>query len=571
MAEETSKAKSTSFNAGIYLTRIAERFGEKIAIAEPIKRGKKTLRDASGDRLFRTVTFAELERRSNAVAAGLHTAGLLPGMKIVLMVRHGIDFITLVYGLFKAGAVLVMIDPGMGMTQMLGCLRSVAPDGFTAIPAVQTARSFLRGSFPRARVNLTVGPTWVPGRLTLKKLLRRHRGDAIGTVAVAPDDPAAIIFTSGSTGPAKGVLYTHHILQTQVEEIQKRYTIEPGTVDLAAFPFFGLFNAAMGSLTVIPDMDTSRPASVDPAAFVEVANRWKITQSFASPAVWRKVTDYCMAEGKSIPTLRRAIAAGAPFPIDLLDDFLKILHPKGDIFTPYGATESLPVASIGAREILAETAVESRNGKGTCVGKRFEQIKWRVIPITDEPIGTVESVPEMPLGEIGELILTGPQVTREYVTRVEENRYAKIRDAEGHIWHRIGDVGRLDAKDRFWFCGRKAHRVETADGTFFSVPCEAILNQHPDVARTALAGIPAEDGLRKPVIFIEPKKESFPKNKAEKEALIGSVRALAATSPITEKIEHFLICSPFPVDVRHNAKINREKLSETATAVLCGK
>jgi hypothetical protein len=152
----------------------------------------------------------------------------------------------------------------------------------------------------------------------------------------------------------------------------------------------------------------------------------------------------------------------------------------------------------------------------------------------------------MPLGEIGELILTGPQVTREYVTRVEENRYAKIRDAEGHIWHRIGDVGRLDAKDRFWFCGRKAHRVETADGTFFSVPCEAILNQHPDVARTALAGIPAEDGLRKPVIFIEPKKESFPKNKAEKEALIGSVRALAATSPITEKIEHFLICSPFP-------------------------
>jgi non-ribosomal peptide synthetase component E (peptide arylation enzyme) len=105
------------------------------------------LRDASGDRPVSDGDVCRVGTPQHAVAAGLHTAGLLPGMKIVLMVRHGIDFITLVYGLFKAGAVLVMIDPGMGMTQMLGCLRSVAPDGFTAIPAVQTARSFCAARF----------------------------------------------------------------------------------------------------------------------------------------------------------------------------------------------------------------------------------------------------------------------------------------------------------------------------------------------------------------------------------------------------------------------------------------
>jgi hypothetical protein len=149
----------------------------------------------------------------------------------------------------------------------------------------------------------------------------------------------------------------------------------------------------MGSLTVIPDMDTSRPASVDPAAFVEVANRWKITQSFASPAVWRKVTDYCMAEGKVNPDTSAGDRGGSPLPDRSARRLLKDSSPQRRHLHPVRATESLPVASIGAREILAETAVESRNGKGTCVGKRFEQIKWRVIPITDEPIGTVRVGP----------------------------------------------------------------------------------------------------------------------------------------------------------------------------------
>ena len=304
--------KNVSNNAGTCLTRIAEKYPDAIAIAQPVKRGKKTLRDRRGNRLFETITFAELDRRSDAAAAGLRAAGLTPGMKIVLMVRHGIDFITLVYALFKAGVTLVLIDPGGGMKQVVGCLRAVDPDGFAAIPAVQAARALMRRSFPHAKLNLTVGETFFPRRLTLKKLLKRFEGCAPVTAAVAPDDPAAIVFTSGSTGPAKGVLYTHRVITTQVEEIRAMYNIEPGTVDLAAFPFFGLFNAAMGSLTVIPDMDTTHPGAADPAAFVEVANQWRITQSFASPAVWRRVIRYCRETGTTIPTLRRAISAGAP-------------------------------------------------------------------------------------------------------------------------------------------------------------------------------------------------------------------------------------------------------------------
>ena len=141
----------------------------------------------------------------------------------------------------------------------------------------------------------------------------------------------------------------------------------------------------------------------------------------------------------------------------------RLLPDDCDIHTPYGATEALPVASIAASEVLAETAAKSMTGAGTCVGRHFPGIEWKVIRITDEPIATIGEAEELPTGEIGELIVRGPVVTTEYVTRTDCNPLHKIVDPSG-FWHRLGDVGYLDG-ERFWFCGRKSHRVITASGT----------------------------------------------------------------------------------------------------------
>jgi acyl-CoA synthetase (AMP-forming)/AMP-acid ligase II len=320
------------------------------------------------------------------------------------------------------------------------------------------------------------------------------------------------------------------MFDTQAQQIADRFNIQPGEVDLACFPFFGLFDATMGVTAVIPDMNPTRPAKANPAKFVEAANRWKITQSFASPALWSRVAAYCAQTGKRIDTLRRAISAGAPVSAKILAKVKSCIHPEGDIFTPYGATEALPTAVIPATEVLDETAAQTEQGKGVCVGKRFPSITWKVIAITDDPIARWEDIQEMPAGEIGELMVTGKQVTKEYVNRPEANAAAKITDNEGRIWHRMGDVGYLDEQDRFWFCGRKAHRVVTTEQTYFSDPCEAIFNRHPKVYRSALAA--GGDGRRQtadgskresptvsavPRMFIEPLPEHFPKNKAERE------------------------------------------------------
>ncbi|MBL9125187.1 MAG: AMP-binding protein, partial [Planctomycetaceae bacterium] len=386
--------------------------------------------------------------------------------------------------------------------------------------------------------------------------------DAPTTAGCQPDDPAAIIFTSGSTGPPKGVLYRHGNFCAQVEQIRDQHAIAAGGIDLACFPLFGLFNSAMGVTTVIPDMDASRPAAVDPARLVAAIQDCGITQSFASPAVWKVMGRYCEQHQIQLPTLRQIFSSGAPVAPEVLARMKAWIHPAGQVHTPYGATEALPVATIEAGEVLAETAERWRAGHGTCVGRRYSEIEWRVIPIVEGPIASLGDVDEVPRGEIGELIVRAPQVTHEYFENASANARAKIDDPGGR-WHRMGDVGYLDDQDRFWFCGRMSHRVVTATGTLFTDPCEGIFNTHPDVERSALVGV-GPPGSATPVMVIEPARVKNPRCLTDTNGLLAELRALARQHPATAAIEDFLFYPDFPVDVRHNAKIFREQLAEWA-------
>ena len=560
-----------------------------IAIAEPLFQHGKAKRDSSGKREYRTITFAELDRDTDRIAAGLQALGVTPKMRLVIMVRQGIDFIALVFALYKTGATLVLIDPGMGVKKMLQRLKEVNPDGFLGIPAAQFARILYRRWFPNAKYNLTVGKSLLlPHILTLQKLRKRSPGPPQDP-KTRLDDPAAIIFTSGSTGAAKGVLYTQRMFKTQVEEIAKRLNIKPGAIDLVGFPFFGLFDAGMGTTAVIPDMDTTKPASVDPKLFLEAANDWQITQAFGSPALWTTVTRYCLKNNVKISTLKQTAIAGAPVSFELLRNLRKILPDDAVIVTPYGATESLPLAAIESREVLEETSYKTSQGAGVCVGKFFDSpLEHKIIPITDAPIRSLSDVKTCPDGQIGELIVSGPQCSPRYVTREDANSLALIEGESGQIWRRVGDVGYFDEQDRFWFCGRKSHRVETPNGPMFSIPCEAISNQSSKIFRSALVGVPLPEDFREPehvderakefrsvwrepVMIIEPTPETRPLDKTTKELLKQEALTLLKNSPLTSSINKVLICDSLPVDARHNAKINRELLTQWATALLKGK
>lgn len=551
-------------NVAFRLDQIAALYPDQIAIAEPVGKYRKGSYQPSTDREYQTLTFAELDDLSSRLAAGFQQMGMGQGHRIAMLVPFGAEFIVLVFALLKAGVTLVLIDPGMGRKNLVRCLSAANPDGFVAIPMAHYVRLLLKPKFPKAILNVTAGTTgrFLP-KVTTEDLKTTNR-ELLDLGEAELTDPAAIIFTTGSTGPPKGVLYTHQTFNHQVDQIQHHYGIEPGGRDLSGFPLFGLFNALMGTTTIVPDMDPTRPANVEPQRLLDAMAQWKVNQAFGSPALWTRVGRYCEQEKVKIPTLNLILSAGAPVPPQVLRAMRDATPEDAHMFTPYGATEALPVASIESREVLRETAKAYFQGQGTCVGKRFDGIRWKVIEISDGPITDWKHRREVGIGEIGELMVCGPVVSTHYATRREQDLLHKVQDAQGTVWHRMGDVGYLDEQDRFWFCGRKSQRVESGTEVWFTDPCEGIVNADDHVRRSALVGIqsptvPEDD--RVPIMVLEPWDRASTKGEARK-LLVQKIHSRLQEHRITSAIQHVLVYPrEFPTDIRHNAKIFREKLA----------
>jgi len=528
-------------------------------------------RDTNGAVAYQQLSFAELEEASNRVALALAGAGIRRGTRTALMVPPSLDFFTLTFALFKAGAVPVLIDPGIGVRSLGGCLAHAQPEAFIGIPRAHAARVLLGWARDSVRTSVTVGSKWFWGGHTLDGL--RAQAPAAGSFAAiepAPHETAAILFTSGSTGTPKGAVYTHEIFGAQVAHIRKLYGIEPGEMDLATFPLFALFGPALGMTAVVPEMDASRPASADPATIVDAIHKFGITNMFGSPALINRVGRHGEANDIKLPTLRRAISAGAPVAPKVLERFAAMLQPGAQVFTPYGATECLPVASIGSDEILGETRHRTVEGAGVCVGRPVDGVEARIIRITDEAIANWDDSLELAAGEVGEIVVKAAHATRTYFNLPGATALAKIPDAGGGsgFYHRMGDVGYFDAMGRLWFCGRKAHRVVTPRGTRFTIPCEGIFNASPRVSRTALVGVP-RDGATEAVLCVELEPAARADLKDDTpDDIRAELRALGARHECTRDIETFLFHPAFPVDARHNAKIFRERLAAWAARQL---
>ncbi len=523
-------------------------------------------RDQDGRMRYSHDTFLQLEQRSNRFAIALERMGITRGMRTVLMVTPGPTFFAITFALFKIGAIPVMIDPGMGVKNLKACLAEAEPEAFIGIAKAHVARLLFAWGEKTLRIKISLGTRWFWGGF--------HLPQAVAYIPMAcnyemvtseADDIAAILFTSGSTGIPKGAIYTHGNFIAQVEALRQCYQIKCGDVDLPTFPLFALFAPALGMTAIIPPMDFTQPAQADPQRLIETIEDFGITSMFGSPALIRRLADYGQQHHLTLPTLKRVISAGAPVPADVLSTFTAMLPNDCEIFTPYGATEALPVCSINSNTILHETAAITAQGKGVCVGHPVDGITLKIIAIDDRAIATWSDDLMLADGEIGEIVVQGAQVTQGYYGRDEATALAKIINAEDQsCWHRMGDVGYQDDDGRVWFCGRKSHRVMTDEGTLFTIPCEAIFNQHGKVFRSALIGVQRE-GTTVPMICIELMPDVAPREQA---TIRQELITLAAANPITASIDAILFHPSFPVDIRHNAKIFREKLTVWATEVL---
>ncbi|PKG74732.1 peptide synthase [Shewanella sp. GutCb] len=542
-----------------HLVDAANHIPDSLAVAVQHSRGQAL------DRLsYEEMDFQTLNAKSDHIAAALIQFGLTPGMKAVLMVTPSIDFFCLTFALFKAGIIPILVDPGMGIKNLKQCFIEAKPDVFIGIPKAHVARRLFGWGKHSVNHLISVGGgrlvNGLTGAVNLEQIVKECDNTAFKLQWLADDAMAAILFTSGSTGTPKGVVYSHKMFEAQISALKHDYAIKSGERDLATFPLFSLFGPALGMASIVPDMDASKPITANPEFIFAAIEKYQCSNMFVNPALIERLGQAGSRTNHQLTSIKRVISAGAPATISSIKRFSAMLNSDVEVLNSYGATESLPLSKIGSQSLFNTTTITD-NGGGICVGSAISGVDISIIDIDESPIENWHDTLSLPPYQIGEIVVKGPMVSRAYYQRESATIAAKINDG-GFIRHRMGDLGYLDDKGLLWMCGRKAHRVDaiTADNgiqRYYSIPVERIFNTHAEIKRSALVGVMIAGKLT-PLVCIELNQAAAC---SKSSLLYAQLRMLAEQHSHTQGIERFLIHPDFPVDIRHNAKIFREKLA----------
>lgn len=509
---------------------------------------------------YTDLTFAELDAWSDALAGQFTADGISSGTRTIVLVNPGPELYAILFGLFKSGAVPVVIDPGMGLRPMLRCLAAVDPGAFIGIPQAHAVRVLFRRTFRNVRAMVTVGRRWAWGSRTLAEAGRTPTRPARARAAAPTSDELLMIaFTTGSTGPAKAVELTHGNLEAMLAQTQAMTGVTDDETALVTLPMFGMLYLLLGARIVLPPLIPSQVGATDPLHVVNAINRFDVATLFASPAVLGPLLEHARTHKSVLPTIRAVFSGGAPVPDHVVTGLRGILPDGAQVHAGYGATEAIPMSSIESRELLDGLTERARSGAGTCIGRPVDGVDVRIIAVVDEPLPRWNQATPLDDG-VGEIIVSGPNVSSRYYWPEAANLTGKIRD-DDRVWHRTGDLGWIDSEGRIWFCGRKSQRVNTGSEVLYPVQVEQIFTAVDGVARTALVGVGARLRQR-PVLCVELAAGADP------DATLSAVRARAADHPMTAEIDTILIHPGFPVDIRHNAKIGREQLAVWANSEL---
>lgn len=510
---------------------------------------------------YTQVNYKELSNFVHKYERGLTELGLRAGDRVLMLVQPGVEFLALSYAVMGRGAIPVFVDPGIGMENLCKCILDAEPNVFIGSPRAHLLRYLKRKIFTKLRFSVCANEWLALGKAHLGYL---KKFSAAPLPEVPAPDIAMIAFTSGATGTPKGVLFSQEMVAEQLRIFRDEFGLQAGNRDLPLLPVFSLFSLALGVCSVFAPIDTRRPLSLEPEKVVRIIDDLAITCSFGSPTLWNKIAEYCVRTRTTLASIKRVYMAGAPVPAATVQRVREVI-PNGQAFTPYGATEALPVTLINAADIVSSAAHPAVSGEiGTLVGKPVAGIEIRIIERNSGTIASLSDAKVLPPDTIGEVIVSGKNVARSYLNRPEATQRSKIPDGE-RLWHRMGDLGYLDAGGNLYFCGRQAHAVQSVDRIYLSIPVERIFNQHEKVRRSALVAL-KQGAHNEAAVVIEPHPQFWPQNEQVREQFRGEMLALARANSLTSPIEKIYFHPSFPVDARHNAKIFRDKLGQMVSS-----
>lgn len=487
------------------------------------------------------LTFEELRVRVERFAGGLSGAGFGSGDKAVFMLPMSPDLYVGVLGALTVGGVAVFVDPWVSLRRIAALAAAAGAKAFVGSPKAHLLR-LLTPALRRIPLTIASGPVARP--------FARHRLGAMHghhqLALMSPDASALITYTTGSTGAAKGVNRTHAILGAQHDVIRREFPAIAGDVDLTTFPVFALSNLAAGITTVIPPVDLRRVASASGDRVLKAVRACGVTTLAASPPLFDVLADHIRARGITPPAPRRIVTGGAPVRDDQLRRWRGV-WPRTEIVIAYGSSEAEPVAGIGADERVA-----LGGGRGYCVGRPVHALNIKLIPIARGPVTELRELPR--IGDaVGELVVSGPHVCRDYVGDVRAFAENKVRDANGVVWHRMGDTGYFDAQGRFWLVGRVHSTIERAGVPIHpQIMEQAAQGEDANIRKVAAVGMPDEALGERVVLVVE----------SDSTAVEAVVRARLGEAKLAPVDAVVVTRTPLPVDPRHNSKIDYQRLRD---------
>lgn len=542
---------------GAGIVRIADQVLE-IARTDPDRVAiVHTRRRRDGSLVHEERTYREVSDQAERLAAGLRARGVRAGTLCSFMVPPSFEALVVGVALFRVGAVFVGIEPvSHGLRRVTRCLERVGPEIFIGTRRAHLARTVFGWGKGTLRETYVVDGGW-PGAIPLESVMVEQVPERPVGPDVEPGDRAVIAFTTGSTGVPKPTVLRHRNFRAMIDLVGAQWGLDEDVVDMPTFPMFWIIALAAGGRTVVPPMDftVKGPGDADPAALLRTIDELGVGSMFGSPALLKNLSDHARDHGTTVPTLRRIVAGGAEVLGPLYAAVKDVLGEDGELYSNYGATESLPLCEIDGTTVLSETWTRTEAGEGLCVGPGLPGVQLKIIPATEDAIASLADVTPLPVGEIGEVIAKSPHISEDYYNDEPSTAANKIADPDGGIWHRLGDVGWLDDQDRLWLGGRRSHRVITPETTYLPLQVEPVVATHPAVRKAALVGVP-RDGGTAAVVCIERSdgdRRSAPEVAAELRELVGRYDA-------TQGLTEFVEVARLPVDRRHNAKIDRPAL-----------
>lgn len=435
---------------GSWITRYSEIKPEKLAVV-------------SGDTYL---TYQQFNERINQLANGLIELGIRKGDRVNTLLLNTNEILETLFACAKIGAIFVPINFRLSTEEVEYIIRNSSGSLFIYDHRLVQVADAIDNRIEHLHYIVQVGVEH-ESHLNYEQWLADQSADE-PLHEVTLDDPHMMMYTSGTTGRPKGALLTHGNTIWNAVNALIAIELESADVTLTVAPLFHI-----GGMNIFTTPTLYKGGTVilqdqfNPVDILQAIEQEKITTLFLVPAMWLAVTQVPNLESFDLTSLRLNVSGGAPCPITVIEFF----QSKGIPFMEgFGLTETAPFVSI----LDSENSIR-KNGS---VGKPPIHVEVRIVDEHDE---------DVPVGEVGELIVRGPNIFQEYWNNQEETEKA-LRNG----WFYTGDLAKFDDEKFIYIVDRKKDMIISGGENIYPIEIEQVLYRHPAIKDVAVIGYPDE-------------------------------------------------------------------------------